>query len=125
LLYNQRTRSTGRHLSWSKDGGTTWSETLQAPDLKATQCNGSMLTLRDKEGQLTSTILFSVPSPGGRKDGLLYVSKDGGKTWPIVTDTIKGNFAYSALIQLDADTVGLFYETNHHRDIRFIRLKVP
>jgi len=29
LLYNQRTRGTGRHLSWSKDGGTTWSKTRQ------------------------------------------------------------------------------------------------
>lgn len=124
LLYNQRTRNTGRQLSWSEDGGVTWSETRKAQELKATQCNGIMITLRDARGELTNTVVFSVPSPGGRSDGLIYVSHDGGKTWPIVKDTIPGNFAYSALIQIDADTIGLFYETNHYRDIRFVTLSI-
>lgn len=124
LLYNERTRNTGRQLSWSKDGGVTWTETRRASELKATQCNGSMITLRDARGELTETVLFSVPSPGGRSDGLIYASRDGGKTWPIAKEIIRGNFAYSALIQLDADTVGLFYETNHSRDIRFVTLSV-
>jgi len=124
LLYNQRTRNTGRQLSWSKDGGLTWSETRTAPELKATQCNGSMITLRGVDSKLTNTVVFSVPSPGGRSDGLIYVSRDGGKTWPIVKETIRGNFAYSALIQLEADKIGLFYETNHYRDIRFVTLSV-
>ena len=83
-----------------------------------------MITLRDARGELTETVLFSVPSPGGRSDGLIYASRDGGKTWPIAKEIIRGNFAYSALIQLDADTVGLFYETNHSRDIRFVTLSV-
>ena len=102
----------------------TWSGTRRAVELKATQCNGSMITLRDAAGELTDTVLFSVPSPGGRSDGLIYTSRDGGKTWPIVKETVRGNFAYSALIQLDADTIGLLYETNHYRDIRFVALSV-
>ena len=124
LLYNQRTRHTGRRLSRSTDGGRTWSETRRADELKATQCNGSMITLRDCQGSLENTVLFSVPSPGGRSNGLIYVSRDGGKTWPIVKGTIRGNFAYSALIQLDAETVGLAYETNHYRDIHFSVLQI-
>ena len=124
LVYNMRSRSSGRQIAFSRDGGTTWSETRQAPELKATQCNGSMITLRNASGELTDTLLLSVPSPGGRKDGLLYVSRDGGKTWPIANETIKGNFAYSALVQLDAEIIGLFYETNHYRDIRFVTLKI-
>jgi sialidase-1 len=124
LLYNERTRNTGRQLSWSKDGGVTWSETRRADELKATQCNGSMITLRNARGELTDTVLFSVPSPGGRADGLIYVSRDGGKTWPTVKEVIPGNFAYSALVQLSADTIGLFYETNHYRNIQFVTLSV-
>lgn len=124
LLYNERTRNTGRHLSRSTDGGTTWTTTAPAPELKATQCNGSLLTLRDKSGALTNTVLCSVPSPGGRSNGVIYVSKDGGKSWPLTNKVIKGNFAYSALIQLSPDSIGLFYETNHYRDIWMTTLPI-
>ena len=124
LSYNVRTRSTGRHIAFSKDGGTTWSETRQAPELKASQCNGCTITLLDAGGKLTDTLIFSVPSPGGRSDGLLYASGDGGKTWPIVREIVPGAFAYSALVQLEAENVGIFYETNHHQDIRFLKLGI-
>ena len=124
LMYNERTRSTGRHIAWSRDGGVTWTKTVQAADLKVTQCNGSTITLRDAQGRLTNTVLFSIPSPGGRANGLVYVSKDGGKTWPIRREVVKGFFAYSALIQLDAQTVGLFYECNHYKDINFLALNI-
>ena len=122
LLYNERTRSTGRHLSWSTDGGKTWTKTVQAADLKVTQCNGCTITLRDAAGRLTGTVLFSIPSPGGRSNGLVYASQDGGKTWPIRKDVVPGFFAYSALIQLDAETVGLFNESNHYKDICMVVL---
>ncbi|MBT5692014.1 MAG: exo-alpha-sialidase [Opitutae bacterium] len=122
LLYNERTRNTGRHLAWSKDGGETWTRTRQSTDLRVTQCNGSMVTLHDADGRLTSKVLFSIPSPGGRSEGLVCVSHNGGKTWPKTKQVTQGFFAYSALIQLDLKTIGLFYETNRYKDIRFVAL---
>lgn len=124
LLYNVRTRNTGRQLATSKDAGQTWSPLKPAPDLKATQCNGSMITLKDEDDKLTNTLLCSLPTPGGRKQGVIYVSKDNGKTWPTRQDMIPGFFAYSALIQIDKNTVGLFYEDNHYRDIKLMRLPI-
>jgi sialidase-1 len=123
LLYNQRTRKTGRHLAWSRDGGETWSMTREAADLKVTQCNGCIMTLRNADGRLTDTVLFSIPSPGGRSNGVVYVSKDGGRTWPIRNEIVRGFFAYSALVQLKAETIGLFYEANHYQEIRFIEFQ--
>lgn len=123
LIYNERTRNTGRQIAWSHDGGGSWSETLQGRALKVTQCNGSLLTLRGSDGKLTDDLLFSVPSPGGRSNGLVYVSRDGGKTWPIVKNVVAGSFAYSALVQLDEERVGLFYETGSHRTISFLKLE--
>jgi sialidase-1 len=123
LLYNQRTRK-GRFLATSRDGGTTWTNTAHAPELLATQCNGSLLTLRDAQGKLTNTVLHSIPSPGGRSNGVIYVSKDGGKNWPIAQNVVEGHFAYSALIQVDAHAVGLIFETEHYEDIRFITLPI-
>ncbi len=111
-------------VAFSDDGGNTWTALEPAPELKATQCNGSLLTLRDENGQLTNTLLCSLPTPGGRKDGVVYVSLDGGKSWPIRHNIVRGFFAYSSLVQVDRGTVALFYETNHYRDIRVMRLPV-
>ncbi|HEC42967.1 MAG TPA: exo-alpha-sialidase [Bacteroides sp.] len=124
ILYNERTRFDGRHLARSTDGGSTWSQLQSHPDLKVTQCNGSMITLRDKNGKLTSDLLFSVPSPGGRKDGWIYVSRDEGNSWPGWHQPVDGYFAYSSLIQVDAETVCLFYEANHYKDIRSMLIPI-
>ena len=124
LLYNVRTRHAGRQLATSGDAGQTWTALKKAEDLKATQCNGSMMTLRDANGKLTNTVLCSLPTPGGRKQGVVYVSFDGGKSWPTRHDIVPGFFAYSALVQIDDRTVGLFYEDGHYRDIRFVMLPI-
>ena len=124
LLYNDRTRKTQRQLSWSKDGGVNWSELRMGDKLKASQCNGSLITVRDEKGALTNTVVFSIPSPGGRSNGFVYVSKDGGETWPLVKNVVKGSFAYSALLQLEGRKVGLFYEKDHYREISFLELEM-
>lgn len=124
LLYNVRTKYNRRHFSRSKDGGETWSVPRAHPDLEVTQCNGSMITIRDQEGKLTSTLLFSIPSPGGRKNGWICVSKDGGESWPLKHQPVDGFFAYSSLVQVDQDTVCLFYEANHYKDIRQMLIPV-
>lgn len=124
LLYNVRTRYDGRHLSRSTDGGESWSELKSHPDLEVTQCNGSMITLRDQKGRLTQNLLFSIPSPGGRKDGLIYVSKDEGENWSLKHQPVKGYFAYSALIQANPETVLLFFESNHYKDIKWMRIPI-
>ena len=124
LLYNVRTRYEGRKLSRSFDGGETWTNLETHVDLEVTQCNGSTITLRDKKGELTPNLLFSIPSPGGRKDGYIYVSSDHGKTWPKKHQPVDGYFAYSSLIQVDDETVCLFYEANHYKDIRCMRIPI-
>jgi sialidase-1 len=124
LLYNLRTRNLGRHLARSSDAGETWSALEPEEELRSTQCNGSMITLRENDGQLTRTIMCSLPLPGGRNQGVIYVSYDDGHTWPRRHDLIPGFFAYSCLIQIDSKSVGLFYEANHYRDICFIRLPI-
>ena len=124
LIYNMRSRNSGRQIAFSRDGGRNWSETVTAKELVAAQCNGSTITVRDCEGKLTQTMLCSLPRGKGRSNGVIYVSRDGGRSWPHHKLIIPAAFAYSALIQLDAETIGLFYETNHHRDIRFVTVSL-
>jgi hypothetical protein len=52
------------------------------------------------------------------------VSDDGGRTWPEKKNVVQGFFGYSALIQLDAETIELFYEANHYKDVRLVALPV-
>ena len=122
LIYHMRSRSTGRQIAFSKNGGKSWTETKQAKELVSAQCNGSMLTLSDDQGKPTHTVLCSLPRNRRRADGVIYVSNDGGKTWPIVKGIVPGAFAYSAIVQIDAKTIGLFYETNHHKNINFLAI---
>jgi hypothetical protein len=117
-----RSRYSGRQIAFSRDGGQNWTETVTAKELIGAQCNGSMITVTDKAGQLTETLLCSLPRGKGRANGVIYISKDGGTTWPHYKLIVPAAFAYSALVQLDTEYVGLFYEANHHQDIRFIAL---
>ncbi len=124
LVYTMRSRRFGRQISFSKDGGKSWTVTTTAKDLVGPACNGSMRTLRDREGKLTQTVFCSLPQGRGRSNGTIHISKDGGRTWPERKLITRGPFAYSALVQIDTELLGLFYETNHHQDIRFIKLSI-
>jgi len=115
---------TRQYMVTSDDGGQTWTKLTPQPQLRATQCNGSMTTLRDNVGKLTNTVLCSLPLPGNRSEGVVYVSHDGGRNWPIRHDIVAGHFAYSAVVQIDKTTIGLFHEANYHREIRLVRLPI-
>ena len=42
-------------------------------------------------------VFSNIQSPEGRTGGTVWVSDDGGKTWPVKQMVEKGNFAYSSL----------------------------
>lgn len=127
LLYSVRLGNSnkGRGLATSKDGGNTWSPLKIEPALKTGRSNGSLLTVRDKNGKLTQIVLQSIPRGPGTKNGSVYVSKNAGETWPKHHLIIPhGHFKYSAIVQLDSDTVGFFYETSHYKDIYYKQLSI-
>ena len=127
LLYSVRLGNSnkGRGLAFSKDGGNNWSALKTVSALKTGRSNGSLLTVRDKDGKLTQTLLHSIPRGAGTKNGTIYISQDGGKTWPkhkVIVPT--GHFKYSAIVQLAPDTIGFIYETNHYKDIYYQQLSI-
>ncbi|NWK54141.1 exo-alpha-sialidase [Verrucomicrobiaceae bacterium N1E253] len=127
LVYNARMSKAnlGRMISFSKNGGETWSGTAVQKTLSSAKSNGCTMTLRDKDGKLTNTLWLSVPV-GKLNNCTLFISEDGGETWLRKTQLVSGQHVkYSAMVQLDADTVGLFYETSHYKDIEYKRLSIP
>jgi len=129
LLYSVRLRtsSRGRGLAVSKDGGATWSELRIEEALKTEKAgsNGCLITLKNKGGEVTETILQSIPRGPGKTNGSICISKDNGRTWPVSKLIVpKGYFKYSAMIQLDSESIGFFYETSHYKDIYYKKLVI-
>ncbi|MEV0163052.1 sialidase-1 [Nonomuraea fuscirosea] len=127
LYLNTRTDSTApgtRADAYSADGG----QTLELPfrpqaDLTGPVVEGSVLWCDGPE-----TLLFSGPAaPDARALMTVRASDDHGRTWR-VAHTVSGlPAAYSDLVRVDGDTVGLLFETGNfgpYESIAFRRIPV-
>jgi len=108
LYYNSRRHwaPTTEDALWrweanSADGGMNWingrrSEVLPDGDrARAYGLMGGMVRLPIMNRDI---LLFSnIVSPEGRKNGFVWVSFDGGDTWPLRRQVTPGTFAYSAM----------------------------
>ena len=57
----------------------------------------------------------------------IFASTDGAKTWSVALKISDAPAAYSDLVQLDDDTIGLLYETgeaSENETITFLRVPV-
>ena len=104
-----------RKISFSQDGGQTWSPVQDAPDLIDPRCMGSILRLRN------GNLLYSGPRSTNRENGTIYLSTDDGQTWPIHKTLESKFFAYSNLVELPNGTIGCLYEANEYKRIIFAR----
>ena len=122
---DQNGSSPGNRLdAWSSDAG----ETLDSPYAVQSTLNdvpvvqGSVLQLPGAQAPL----LFSAPSvPTARRAMALWRSTDGGRTFARALTVSDRPAAYSDLVRVDADTVGLLYETGTkgpYETIEFRRL---
>jgi len=90
-----------RWTATSTDGGQTWQNATRShllPDGNPSTTYGLMgglvrLPVLDRDILIFSNIIH----PSGRKNGHVWASFDGGKTWPVRRQIFEGNFAYSAL----------------------------
>ncbi|MDH6626904.1 sialidase-1 [Streptomyces sp. LBL] len=111
VYFNTRTDSTSpgnRADAHSEDGGKTLTYPFRPQaGLDGPVCEGSLLQLRAPD-----VLLFSGPAlPTGRALMTIRASTDGGTTWRPVHTADGLPAAYSDLVRVDADTVGLLHET--------------
>lgn len=97
-----------RQVSWSADGGETWSPAMDDAMLIEPVCQASVLAIEGDWGK--DPLLFSNPASTNRDRMTIRMSVDGGATWPHAKLIHAGPAAYSDLVQLDENTVGLLYE---------------
>ena len=90
-----------RHIAHSQDGGQTWQDLAVCevlPDGSQHRDYGLMggLVRLPVAGQ--DILVFSnIVSDGGRRNGHVWASFDGGQTWPVKRCVDEGSFAYSSL----------------------------
>jgi sialidase-1 len=130
LVLNSRTfvmEDSDRRLrtrAFSTDGGHSWSQLENDPDLVTVSCNGSLIAVSHAKGQEGAILLCSVPVGPKRTHGTVYVSFDEGRTWPHHKLVVPSVFAYSSLMQLPDGTICLFYESEGYEKIELIRFSL-
>jgi sialidase-1 len=119
-LNSRRWKGTAlRKVSWSQDGGATWSKATDDAALPEPTCQGSLLAATSAGKPVTFFLNPAGNPPGkGRANGTLRRSDDGGKTWSESTLLFAGPFAYSSMAKVGPD-IGVLYEPNSSTVVLF------
>lgn len=124
-----------RYIAWSNDGGVTWEDlsvSTELPDGAQYRDYGLMGGLTRIPLEKHDILLFSNIISGskeiGRTNGHVWVSFDGGKTWPLKKRIDKGSFAYSSMVAGRNGTpsegmIYLFYESDGGAKIAAFNLR--
>ena len=122
---NQKGDIRQRILAYSSDGGQTWDEQYFEEQLPDPVCQASIINLGEKDGE---TILAHSNDADEEERNYLTIkiSYDSGKTWdhliPVDFTTEPKQLpwtAYSDLVKLDQNTLGILYERNKYKEIVF------
>ena len=114
-----------RALSWSSDGGETWSELEFDEELIESTCQASFIRYTDEDQHDKNRLLFSNPATkSGRSNMTVRMSYDEGESWPVSQCLHAGPAAYSCLTVLPDMSIGCLYECgeeNAYQTITFAR----
>jgi len=123
LMMNSRNQ-TGkfRIVSLSKDGGETWDTTFVDHNLPDPVCEGSLLNIGIKKGK--SVLAFCNNDSEKSRDSLtLRISFNEGKTWKKKFLIDPKNTGYSDIVKISKKNIGVLYEANDYKEIRFTIVK--
>ncbi len=116
LLMNMRSYNDkqARAISYSKDGGQTWSEIKHDFQLVESSCQAAILNFGKTKGQQVH--LFLNPAvPHGRNYMTLKVSLNDCQSWSNGKLIYEGPAAYSSIAKLPDGRIGLFFEAGAKR----------
>ncbi len=124
---NQRGNIKARIVSISSDGGATWDTTYFDKTLIDPVNEGSLLTIGHKNGK--NIIAFcNAADTANRNQLTLRISFDDGKTWKKKflidqSDSKKDYTAYSDLVKISKNKIGILYEKDNYKKIVFTIVK--
>jgi len=126
LMLNMRSYAgkNRRAVSISRDGGLSWTDPALDDALIEPVCQASLIGSGKGRRRV---LLFSNPADARRVNMTVRLSRDEGKTWSVSKTIHAGPAAYSNLIELKGNTVGLLYErgdTDRYERITFARFPI-
>jgi sialidase-1 len=123
LIMNSRNQ-TGKYrvVSMSKNGGETWDTTYVDHHLPDPICEGSLLNIGIKHRK--SVLAFCNNDDTSSRDSLtLRISFDEGKSWKKKFLIEPKNTGYSDIVKISKKKIGVLYEADGYKEIRFVVMK--
>lgn len=114
-----------RQISFSADGGLTWSQPQAAEDLIEPVCQASIIRCFPATNHERPWLLFSNPADGTKRHNLtVRLSPDDGETWPHRKVLYSGPAAYSCLAMLPSGEAACLYEREGSKEIALARFSL-
>ena len=128
-MRNQKGDPRQRIVAFSRDGGQTWDTAYYDKNLPDPICEGTILAVGSNENR--NILAFCNAADTGRRNNLtLRISYDEGMTWKwhylIDRDeesSDNDNTAYSDIVKLGVDEIGVLYEKNNYSQIVFASVR--
>jgi sialidase-1 len=112
-----------RLLGLSSSHGIVWDSIWVATDLPDPVCQGSILSFKQKNGR--DIILHCNPDSQVDRCCLsIKKSIDQGANWQMLLKVYEGSAAYSDLVKVDAEWVGVLFEADNYQFIKFGTFKL-
>ena len=108
-----------RALAWSSDAGESFSPVTLADELDTPVCQATLIALPDRR------VAFASPKGKNRANMTVWISSDSGVTWPVEKTIYPGSAAYSNLVLLPDNHLGLLYEKDGYQSISFASFPIP
>jgi sialidase-1 len=127
---NQKADIKSRIVALSKNGGESWDSTWFDSNLPDPVCEGSILSVGQINGK--SILAFCNDASTTKRDNLtLRISYDEGRTWPLEIPVDKSSnqrnskdyTAYSDIVNISSDEIGVLYERDNYSEIVFKIIK--
>lgn len=113
-----------RKIAISEDDGNTWSDTYFDQALIEPKCQASLLRYSCADED-KSRLLFSNPSKTSSDGNMtVKISYDEGSSWNSGKQIYRGHSAFSDLVSLADNTIGLVYERDAFLKINYVRFNL-
>lgn len=129
MLNSRPNTGSYRRIAISKDGGATYGNVYEDKALPDPRCNAQVTRAfpNAAEGSAEARVLlYSSCSASGRKDGIVRISYDDGRTWAAQKQFKAGYMSYSVITALSdaaGGGYGIAYEADNN-DITFTRVSL-